>query len=327
MATLRKRRDGKFFIDVRVNGRRRRISLKTTDKRLAAVRARHAERELAGQLNTSQVSLDDFILEYLDYAKPRKTPHSLNADRYSLGMLQSLMKVKYLHEITPRRAAQFMTDLAEGRAIPTTNFYLRTIRHALRVAVDWEYLEKNPFAKIEQVKYELAMPRVLSAKEVEKLLVKTRELNPAVVPLFEFYLLTGARRAEALRMEWKDVDWERDIIYIRNTKSKRPRVIVMSPRVRKILTARRELSRPFLFSDSWVSHQFQRIAKAAGIDATLHDLRRSFSSHIQAAGMPSLFLTKLIGHTDTIVTEKHYTGFEEEALKGYYEELEKKLFR
>ena len=328
MSALRKRPDGNYFVDLYVGGRRKRVSLQTKDRRLAGVRARHAERELAGHLNTTRITLADFIQEYLEYSRSRKTPESVNADRYSLAKLTEHMKVRNLQEITPRRADKFITDIAAGIKAPTLNFYLRTIKRAMNVAVQWEYLESNPFGKIQQVKHELAMPRVLSTKEIQRLMETTREMNPALVPLFEFYLLTGARRSEALKVEWKDVDFEREIMALRNTKSRRPRVIVMSPRVRSILKARRELERPFLFSPDWVSHQFYRIVRAAGIpDASLHDLRRSFSSHIQAAGMPSLFLTKLIGHTDTIVTDKHYTGFEEGMVKQYYEELERKLFR
>ena len=50
------------------------------------------------------------------------------------------------------------------------------------------------------------------------------------------------------------------------------------------------------------------IVKAAGITATIHDLRRSFSTLAQRAGVDRMTVKDLGGWSSVAVVEKHYTG-------------------
>jgi integrase len=59
-----------------------------------------------------------------------------------------------------------------------------------------------------------------------------------------------------------------------------------------------------------VSRKFTRIAKAAGLKITLHDLRRSFGSRY-AAVIPAVMLQRLMRHADLKTTTRFYTNVDD----------------
>ena len=69
---------------------------------------------------------------------------------------------------------------------------------------------------------------------------------------------------------------------------------------------------PFPINHSYVSHKIKAIMKEAGIDATAHDLRDSFVSHLIFLGYPIEDVSKMAGHSSIRVTEAHYYGQIEE---------------
>ena len=59
----------------------------------------------------------------------------------------------------------------------------------------------------------------------------------------------------------------------------------------------------------WITHEFARLVKRAGIPhCTPHDLRRSFSTNAQRAGVDKYTVKDLGGWSVVSVVEKHYSG-------------------
>ncbi len=59
----------------------------------------------------------------------------------------------------------------------------------------------------------------------------------------------------------------------------------------------------------WVSREFTKLVKKSGIPpCNLHDLRRSFSTLAQRAGVDRYTVKNLGGWSVVSVVEKHYTG-------------------
>lgn len=63
---------------------------------------------------------------------------------------------------------------------------------------------------------------------------------------------------------------------------------------------------PFPFNASYVGHRIKAILNGAGIDATAHDLRDSFVSHLIYLGYPLEDVSKIAGHLSIQVTERYY---------------------
>ncbi len=63
------------------------------------------------------------------------------------------------------------------------------------------------------------------------------------------------------------------------------------------------------FRRDWITHWFNGLVKDAGIPyCSLHDLRRSFSTLCQRAGIDRHIVKDLGGWSCVAVVERHYTG-------------------
>jgi integrase len=329
MSSIRKR--GKiWFLDVRIGEKRIRESLGTSDKRVAAIKAKIRERELLGGAYSKPITLQDFAEEYLVWAQTRKAKGTIQADRSCLERLRKTLDITRLDQLTVKKADWFIAEIAKAKApargskkkpdIPMSpagvNYYIRTLRSIFSTAVKWKYLIENPFKEVKLLKVELGLPRVLNQREIASLIMTTKHHYPHLVDLFHIYLLTGLRRSEALRLQWTDVDFEKNILIVRRTKAKRVRIVPILPKAREILLARRELPRPFSFKPDYVTDKFTKIATQAGIAAKLHDLRRTFGSNLLSSGVPREVVQKLLGHADFATTDTYYFGLNEDVIRS-----------
>lgn len=212
------------------------------------------------------------------------------------------------------------------RAIASVNRELEVMRGCLRFAYRQGWLSRNPFemgepliSKADEVQRE----RVLSPDEERRLLEacgertvtytrggkqitakdegkRRKHLRPLIIAALD----TAARRGELFKLRWCDVDLEEDVIYIRatNTKTERPRIIPISPRVKSELIAMRgqgASSEALVFgvTDS-VKIAFRSLCESAGVEGfRFHDLRHTAITRMIAAGVPSAEVMKVSGHT------------------------------
>jgi len=62
------------------------------------------------------------------------------------------------------------------------------------------------------------------------------------------------------------------------------------------------------YKPDWITNRFSTAAKASGVPASIHDLRRSFSTLAQRAGVDRMTVKDLGGWSSVGVVDKHYTG-------------------
>jgi integrase len=328
MSSLRKdKRTGIYWLDIRINGTRKHVSLATRDRAVAKIKVRIIERDAAGVLISPSTTLDEFEKEYFIYAASLKASRTIEVERTALRKLKEVTCIQRMQELTPQRIDMFVSKVAESTSPATVNYYIRTLRSIFRSAVRWQSLASNPFDSVKQLRFELAPPRILTRAEIRKIFVAVRESVPGFVPLFQFYLLTGMRRKEVLTLQWPEIDFERNVITVRHTKGKKFRYVPMLQQVVNILRARQELLRPFNYRDDEVTKTFKACAIKAKIsDTSLHDLRRSFSSYLSEAGIPPAFIQKWLGHEDYSVTDQHYLGTTDEQWRAMLN-INLKLFK
>lgn len=131
-----------------------------------------------------------------------------------------------IDKITPRQLQAFVNSLAKDGANEKTGKPLapKTIRHNLSLisdvftyAVKMGLVSDNPCSKVTIPKGEVKEKQIYSQEEMEILLTKLIG-EPLKYKVF-FYLIaySGFRRSEMLGLEWKDIDFENNIISIRRT--------------------------------------------------------------------------------------------------------------
>ncbi len=131
-----------------------------------------------------------------------------------------------IDKITPRQLQAFVNSLAKEGANEKTGKPLapKTIRHNLSLisdvftyAVKMGLVSDNPCSKVTIPKGEVKEKQIYSQEEMEVLLTKLMG-EPLKYKVF-FYLIaySGFRRSEMLGLEWKDIDFEHNIISVRRT--------------------------------------------------------------------------------------------------------------
>jgi integrase len=305
------------------------------DKRLAERLAREGEHELNNGLlmEVKRVRLEAFRDEHLRLVAGRLAPATIDGHEDALTQLRLFCGDVLLEKLTPKVIEEFVASRLKEARPATANKDLRTLKSIFTRAQSRGYLLQNPCKGVKPVREPEGDIRALSVEEIERLLVACEEDR---MRLFVFLALTtGMRRGELCALEWDDVDLEGGIAAIRNkvvhrTKSGKIRWVPLVPDAVSMLrrwkerqSGRRvfETENGEQVGDSFM-HRFRTLVRRAGIKhCCLHDLRRTFVSHLAMAGISEVVAQKLVGHAGVTTTQKYYTGILPEALKAAPERL------
>lgn len=131
-----------------------------------------------------------------------------------------------IDKITVRQLQAFVNSLAKEGANEKTGKPLapKTIRHNLSFisdvfsyAVRMELISDNPCSKVVIPKGEVKEKPIYSQKEIAQLLTAIDGESTKYRAFFYLIAYSGFRRSEMLGLEWKDIDFENNIISIKRT--------------------------------------------------------------------------------------------------------------
>jgi integrase len=141
-------------------------------------------------------------------------------------------------------------------------------------------------------------------------------------------MMTGLRRSEGFGLTWVDVDFEKKLFTVRDTKNSTNHVVPMSTSVEWTLKQQRE----FVGDTPWVfpaatgdghmtepSSQLAKIKAATGLDFCLHDLRRTFATHAQAQGMDYELIRRALNHSSGGGVTSQYVITQVETLRPVFQ--------
>ncbi len=303
----------------------RRRSVKTTSlaeaKLAAAVPGMHH-----GRVNPDRrLRFRDFQDEFLAKAASTDKKKTVRDYRSVLNRFKETFGEEYIDAIGVRDADAYAVGLVGMMKPASANMHIRVLKAAFNQAVDWELLPESPFRKVEQFTTDERPARTLSPKDFKAVLKAIRDGHPDHADVVEVLMLTGMRRSEALvLMSWGAVNFEANLITLTGTKGKKGtarkvRYIPLTPRVKKILLARRNEPYPFMKYDvRWkrrtrilpddLTAVFSEVASSLGLSCTPHDLRRTFATMLADRNLSTFALTKILGHADPAITSQFYIG-------------------
>ncbi len=152
--------------------------------------------------------------------------------------------------------------------------------------------------------------------------------NPVISAYLQTLLLVGSRREELASLKWENVDFQWNKITIKD-KVEGLRVIPLTPYVAHLMAAlpRRNayvFSSPASISGYLAepSDKHNEACAVAGVDVTLHGLRRSFASLCEWIEMPSGIGAQIQGHKPQGVREQHYIRRPLDLLRMWHVKIE-----
>ena len=238
-----------------------------------------------------------------------------------------LLGEKRLNEITAEDIERLKVSiLSAGRSLRSAQHILAIFRAALNKARDWEVFKgDNPVSKVKIPRFDNRRVRFLSREEVEKLLEECRKRttsNNWIYPIVLIALTTGMRAGEIFRLKWQDVDFENDLIHIRDPKSGENRVAFLAPEMKEELLSLEGERDPggYIFTNSMgkpfsaIPDVWKGIIKRLGFNegvtdrrekVVFHTLRHTFCSWLAMSGVPLHVIKELAGHKTIQMTERY----------------------
>lgn len=152
--------------------------------------------------------------------------------------------------------------------------------------------------------------------------------NPVISAYLQGLLLTGARRNELAAVKWEDVDFQWNSMTIRD-KVEGLRVIPLTPYVAHLLAALPRRNEFVFSSPAAASGRIEDPSTAhrtactiAGVDVTLHGLRRSFASLCEWIETPAGIAAQIQGHAPQGVREQNYIRRPLDLLRMWHVKIE-----
>ncbi len=162
-------------------------------------------------------------------------------------------------------------------------------------------------------------PRIIEyERKGKKLKAEIDATNPYLKVMILLGLDSGLRRGEILKLDWQDIDFDKEKIILlgTNTKTQRPRPAPLSSRTKATLMELANFNGrgkilPFKdFKRSWATAL--RLAKIDGL--RFHDLRRTFMTRNDQNGVSLATTAKLAGHSRIETTQKHYISIDDDSI-------------
>jgi integrase/recombinase XerD len=259
-------------------------------------------------------TMNDLFKKYLNAIEITHTKSSWRHSRHSLEKFITVVgSDTQVKDITKTMAESFILTTYQ-RAKYSAAMQLRHLKACFNKAIDWGYIDKNPFKGI-KLTIPQNNPIFINKKELE--LIVSKEANPTLVLLYRFAFYSGMRLSEIVHLDFKsDVNMKEKLVCVKNkdsftTKSKKERVIPISRPLKKILKGVKSKD-GFVFSNNgkvykpdYVSKSFKKCVIASGLNNKIHfhSLRHSFASNLAQRGINLYVIQKLLGHSKITTTQ------------------------
>lgn len=322
------RRRGVWYVNYQFNGKQIRRSLKTTNKKLANIKAIELAAEVLARrhrLTRKDAMLKDVVEDYEKYL--------VAEDRANTTLAKVRLVIRHVQALAEERGVKTIAglDLAfmdayvakrNFQSAKTKQHHQVIIRQIVNFAMSRGMANVDPLAGLKIKKAKPTPQPCWTRKQVDQILgAATGPHRPSLVLLAE----TGMRFGELRWLTWDDVDLCGGVLHIRPKDNWKPktgdrRAVPISPLARQILEAQSRKSRwvvtaapsaKYPKGDRQISERrllayLKRVLKRLGLPGHLHTFRHSFISNALVNRTPEAIVRKWCGQIDP-ETIKIYT--------------------
>ena len=270
----------------------------------------------------------------------RNTIDSYRRDLNSFFVYLAGEKVSLLEEVSRELINGYLLSLKQaGRAASTISRNVASIRSFFNFLVQENLLEDNPSHLVRSPRIEKKLPRVLTTKEVDRLLQQPSRDGQAGLrdkAMLELLYASGIRVSELVSLNLNDFSPEAGFLRCRG-KGMKERIVpvgsVAVKCVREYLTAsRRKLLKRGEEKALFLNHHGHRLTRQGfwkilkkyarqsklSEEVTPHTLRHSFATHLIENGADLRSVQEMLGHSD-ISTTQIYTQITRHKIREVYD--------
>lgn len=299
--------------------------------------AKRAKAELEVELRGGHIGSAPARLTVKDYLEKRWLPaqelnlkpgQSVASYRYRVAKIVDLLGDIRLSQLTPLAIEKFKIDLRQTVGPTTASMVFVMLKMALRKAVRWGILSRNPGDLVDAPRKSRREPPMLDNDTIRRV-IEAADATP-YGDLVYTAVMTGMRWGELRDLLWSEVDFASAAVFVSRSKTRAGvRPIALGPEtVARLQRHRLEQMRFYrelgaapsqrvfvstfgaLLSQSnfGVSWWRKRITVAAGVPGLhFHDLRHAQATLLARAGIHPRIAQERLGHADSKTTLEIYT--------------------
>lgn len=337
--SIKQKSNDKYLVDIRDEyGKRieRTFNSKSDAKAFEAsiFRQKYDSKLIKNKLKDPRYLINQALLDF-ELTKSELRPMSVKRYRFVIFQIKSFINalgITYVDEFTTDHATLFYSELLKEKIDPkgstdrvlkanpkTINFYISTAKAFFNQEYVKGHIRKSPMLHIKNLRVEKKKPDYYSVDELKSFF--DQSMPDAFRDAFMGLLFTGMRYAELANLTWEDVDFHRQLIYIRSkadfktktTNGERaiPMNVVVNELLRKIFYSKRSDKYVFVGTQGLKLRErrmldtCKKIAADAKIEsrAFLHKFRHTYATMLIHQGVSIQNIKELLGHWSVVETE------------------------
>jgi len=279
-----------------------------TDTTPASTEKHTIEKSMASKKNLD-VKVPPPYLEKL--IRKRYSPNTIKTYMSCMRSFVTEFQDSNLESITTKQINDYILNLIRTKNISPSQQNQRI--NAIKFYYEKVLGRKKEYYHLSRPRREKKLPNVLLIEEVELILKQCTNLKHKCI-LITLYS-GGLRRSELINLKTSDIDSQRMLIKITNSKGGKDRNTLLSEKLVILLRDYYKLYKPkyWLFegqrggqySATSIENIFRKALGQANINkhATPHTLRHSFATHLLEQGISLRYIQEILGHSSTKTTE------------------------
>lgn len=159
----------------------------------------------AGTFSDTRLSVKDYLEKWLEHVAPNLAPRTINDYRATVRrhIIPALGR-KQLAKLKPLEIQTLVSDVAQNSGARTANLCRTRLFSALKQAVRWELIPRNPVEAVATVKEVKREQIIWYPEESVRFLAAARPHR--LYALFYTAMATGLRHSELLNLRWEDIE-------------------------------------------------------------------------------------------------------------------------
>ena len=242
----------------------------------------------------------------------RQYENELKLRNYSRETIKSYLSIltkflEFSNEVSNEEVKRYILNSISNRK---STSLIKQQSSAMKIL--FEILGKSSEFNLPFYRKESRLPEVLNRVEVKKIIEFTK--NPIHKLIIQFIYSGGLRVSEVVNLQPKDIDIERNVLIIRQSKGRKDRITLLPSSLKEDILKhllKNNPSRYFFESNRKKKYSKRTIEEivsknslgAIGRKIKPHTLRHSFATHLLESGTDIRYIQKLLGHKNLRTTQ------------------------
>jgi integrase/recombinase XerD len=256
---------------------------------------------------------EQHLLAFKSYMHYRRySPNTIKTYTETLEIFFRFFQNRALESLTIEDIIDFNNDYILKKNLSAS--YQNQVINAIKLFYRNRFNRAMEVDFIQRPRREKRLPNVLSKKEIKAILEAPINLKHRA--MISLIYACGLRRSELLNLTLKDIHSDRNLLFIRQSKGKKDRVVPISMKLIAMLRDYYKAFKPktWLFEGQIAGEKYsersiqlvlnQSVSKAKiNKQVSLHWLRHSYATHLLESGTDLRYIQELLGHSSSKTTE------------------------